>query len=47
MPQCIIIIIIRQFFRYTEVTCQLQYIPLVHTLKVLKTYHYCLVTVCY
>ena len=44
MPQCIIIIIIitiiKVFFCYTKVTCQLKYSLLVHKFKVGKEYRY-------
>ena len=38
-------IIFRQFFSCTKVTCQLQYSPLVHTLKVLQEYIYQVVNI--
>ena len=47
MSECIIIIIIiiREFFCYTEVTCQLKCSPSVCTLTVLKEYCYQVVNI--
>jgi hypothetical protein len=42
MPQCIII---REFYSYTNVTCQLKYSPLVHTLQVFGAYRYKVVNI--